>query len=315
MRKERLMDDRADDDPGLSEDARPESMAADEEEPDGGEDPGWRFGASLACAGTAIDAALLAVGALSGAPGALAGYGGACAMAVLCALFLRDARGRLRAGRWARSRTAEFALPALLLLAVAVLLAHGVELAYLAPALIPLPFYAWEVMQPDAHPPDDPESASSATMLPLQIVVESADEDGAGDDARDGEDDARDDGDDAPHTISMERVIAETVDTLPPGIAARLLGWSIAVREEEWPPQPGRVVFGVCIRDARLIVIYRRPLTAAYPDASELRRQVAYTVLHEVAHALGLDERQVRELGWLEPPYSEAAGKPGVERY
>jgi len=105
------------------------------------------------------------------------------------------------------------------------------------------------------------------------------------------------------------------VDTLPPDIAARLLGWSIVVREEEWPPQPGRVVFGVCIRDARLIVIYRRPLTAAYPDASELRRQVAYTVLHEAAHALGLDERQVRELGWLEPPYDEVAGKPGVERY
>jgi len=328
--KERPMDDRADDDPGLSEDAQPKPMTADEEEPDGGEDPGWRFGASLACAGTAVDAALLAAGALSGALGALAGYGGACAMAVLCVLFLRDARGRLRAGRWARSRTAEFALPALLLLAVAVLLAHGARLAYLAPALIPLPFYAWEVMQPDAPPPDDPESAPSATMLPLQIVMESADEEGAGDDARDGEDDARggeddardseDDArdgedDDAPHTISMERVIAETVDTLPPGIAARLLGWSIAVREEEWPPRPGRVVFGVCIRDARLIVIYRRPLTTAYPNALDLRRQVAYTVLHEVAHALGLDERQVRELGWLEPPYSEAAGKPGVERY
>ena len=37
--------------------------------------------------------------------------------------------------------------------------------------------------------------------------------------------------------------------------------------------------------------------------------------LHEVAHALGLDERQVRELGWLEPPPGEAASKPAGERY
>jgi len=309
------MDDRAGDDPGLAGDAQPGPIAADGKEPDGDddEDPGWRFGASLACVGTAVDTALLARSALAGSLGSLTGYGGACAMAVLCALFLRDARGRSRAGRWARDRTAEFALPALLLLVVAVLLAQGAGLAYLAPALIPLPFYAWEVMQPDAHSP-----SLSATMLPLQIVVESADEEGTGDDSPNAGDGSPNAGDDAPDTISMERVIAETVDTLPPGIAARLLGWSIVVRAEERPRQPGRVVFGVCIRDARLIVIYRRPLTAAYPNASDLRRQVAYTVLHEVAHALGLDERQVRELGWLEPPQGvrgEMADTPAAERY
>ncbi|HJU83617.1 MAG TPA: metallopeptidase family protein [Holophagaceae bacterium] len=46
------------------------------------------------------------------------------------------------------------------------------------------------------------------------------------------------------------------------------------------------------------ILIYRRPLMEAYPDPEELKREVAVTVLHEVAHAFGLDEDRLRELGW-----------------
>ena len=35
------------------------------------------------------------------------------------------------------------------------------------------------------------------------------------------------------------------------------------------------------------IVIYRRPLEAAFPDPAELQRQIRITVLHELAHYFG----------------------------
>jgi predicted Zn-dependent protease with MMP-like domain len=46
------------------------------------------------------------------------------------------------------------------------------------------------------------------------------------------------------------------------------------------------------------ITIYRRPLLEDFDDRDELRREVARTVLHEVAHHFGLDEDRLTELGW-----------------
>ena len=46
------------------------------------------------------------------------------------------------------------------------------------------------------------------------------------------------------------------------------------------------------------IVIYRRPLERAFSDPEELRRQIRITVLHEIGHFFGLDEDQIRELGY-----------------
>lgn len=48
----------------------------------------------------------------------------------------------------------------------------------------------------------------------------------------------------------------------------------------------------------RRILIFRDTLTRAYgDDPDELRRQVATTVRHEVAHFYGADEQKVREIG------------------
>jgi predicted Zn-dependent protease with MMP-like domain len=46
------------------------------------------------------------------------------------------------------------------------------------------------------------------------------------------------------------------------------------------------------------VVIYRRPLVAAFPDPVELQRQIRITVLHEVAHYFGIDEERLDELGY-----------------
>jgi predicted Zn-dependent protease with MMP-like domain len=46
------------------------------------------------------------------------------------------------------------------------------------------------------------------------------------------------------------------------------------------------------------VVVYRRPLLAAFPDPDELERQIRITVLHEVAHYFGIDEDRIDELGY-----------------
>jgi predicted Zn-dependent protease with MMP-like domain len=46
------------------------------------------------------------------------------------------------------------------------------------------------------------------------------------------------------------------------------------------------------------IVIFRGPHLALDLDDDELRAEVRATVLHEVAHHLGIDDRRLHELGW-----------------
>ena len=46
------------------------------------------------------------------------------------------------------------------------------------------------------------------------------------------------------------------------------------------------------------ITIYRRPLLAHFPDPVALRRAVAQTVIHEVAHHFGISDARLTALGW-----------------
>ncbi len=46
------------------------------------------------------------------------------------------------------------------------------------------------------------------------------------------------------------------------------------------------------------IVIYRRPLLEDFDDPDEIRREIARTVIHEIAHHFGIDEQRLAELGW-----------------
>ena len=46
------------------------------------------------------------------------------------------------------------------------------------------------------------------------------------------------------------------------------------------------------------IRIFRRPLVEDFPDPDALKREVALTVLHEIAHHFGIDEDRLEELGF-----------------
>lgn len=46
------------------------------------------------------------------------------------------------------------------------------------------------------------------------------------------------------------------------------------------------------------ITIFRRPLERACRTRADLRREIQVTVVHEIAHFFGIDDRRVRELGY-----------------
>ena len=46
------------------------------------------------------------------------------------------------------------------------------------------------------------------------------------------------------------------------------------------------------------ITIFAEPLLRDFPDPAELREQVRITVLHEIAHYFGIDEKEIEDLGY-----------------
>lgn len=46
------------------------------------------------------------------------------------------------------------------------------------------------------------------------------------------------------------------------------------------------------------IILYREPLMAICETLDELKDQIHVTLVHEIAHYYGIDDRQLHELGW-----------------
>lgn len=240
-------------------------------------DPTWRLlaWALPLCAGAS---ALLTAGqALFDGLDPLVAYPCALVLAGLCALLARDLRRRAATGRWVRAEVFEYASPLCLLLIALILLTHGAALTTYAPLLLALIPTAWAII----HAP----RAERATRLwPLALPM-------AGDHSDDGADDD-----------IVEAIVRDVLADLPPDIAAQMEGWTVEVREELHPSPRGQIVFGLCTPATRTITIYRRPHLRHGGRGAALRQSVAYTTLHEIAHALGLDEHGVRRLGPLAMP-------------
>ena len=100
--------------------------------------------------------------------------------------------------------------------------------------------------------------------------------------------------------------VRAALDLLPDDIAEGLENVAVVV-EEESPDSPsilGSFIgypHGYGTPSGALpgkVVVYRKPLLTAFPDAAELERQIRITVLHEVAHYFGIDEDRIDELGY-----------------
>lgn len=63
-------------------------------------------------------------------------------------------------------------------------------------------------------------------------------------------------------------------------------GTSLIDRDASLPPPPCQVT------------LYRGPLLEDFPEPADLRREIAVTVLHEIAHHFGIPDSRLEELGW-----------------
>jgi predicted Zn-dependent protease with MMP-like domain len=105
----------------------------------------------------------------------------------------------------------------------------------------------------------------------------------------------------------FEEMTAAALDGLPEDLG-RLMS-NVAVTVEHGPGPPGLLGLyqGVPLTSRTTgyagvlpdqITIYRRAICASCRTEQEVAEQVRRTVIHEVAHHFGIDDRRLRELGW-----------------
>jgi predicted Zn-dependent protease with MMP-like domain len=102
-------------------------------------------------------------------------------------------------------------------------------------------------------------------------------------------------------------LVQEAVDSLPEAFGKAMTNVAIVVEEEH----PDRDRFGqyqghplaaaryrVWVLHPDKITIYRKTICEHSHSREEVRAQVYKTVIHEIAHHLGIDDPRLRELGW-----------------
>ena len=114
----------------------------------------------------------------------------------------------------------------------------------------------------------------------------------------------------------FERMVVRALDGLPADIRAMLDNVEIVVEDEPSADQLDGddrhdgllgLYQGVPLTERNSgysmvlpdkITLFRGPLERACANSAELMEQVRITVIHELAHHIGLDEDRIDELGW-----------------
>lgn len=105
----------------------------------------------------------------------------------------------------------------------------------------------------------------------------------------------------------FEQLVADALDSLPPELGRRVDNVAVLV-EDGQPRGPLLGLYeGIPLTKRTLgyagvapdrITIFRLPICARCSTEAEVREQVRRTVVHEVGHHFGIDDRRLRELGW-----------------
>ncbi|MFT6943189.1 MAG: putative Zn-dependent protease with MMP-like domain [Nitriliruptoraceae bacterium] len=105
----------------------------------------------------------------------------------------------------------------------------------------------------------------------------------------------------------FDRMVGEAIGELPPFILGHLQNVAIVVEDVppgdelllglyEGVPRTDRDGFLPPLPDC--ITLYRRPLEARALHKAELKFLIAETLVHEIAHHVGIDDDRLDELGW-----------------
>jgi predicted Zn-dependent protease with MMP-like domain len=103
----------------------------------------------------------------------------------------------------------------------------------------------------------------------------------------------------------FERLVADALDDLPDELAGVLD--NVVVRVEDRHPDDPELLGlyeGVPHTERSgqegpdIVSIYRLALCEACDDEEDLADEVYVTVIHELAHAAGIDDARLDELGW-----------------
>jgi predicted Zn-dependent protease with MMP-like domain len=112
---------------------------------------------------------------------------------------------------------------------------------------------------------------------------------------------------------AFDEMVRNALDQLPDEAAALVAHIAVVVREQPEPGDapPGRLLLGMFrgIAHTRVggrvpgslpdvITLYRRPILTVCRNADEVAPRVLKVLGHEVGHALGLSEGQLRAYGW-----------------
>ncbi len=105
----------------------------------------------------------------------------------------------------------------------------------------------------------------------------------------------------------FEELVAEAVDSLPRWVLERLENVEVLVEERPPPGEPNllgryhgipltrRSNYAGVLPDT--ITLYRSTVERSARDEDELRKVIAHTVEHEVAHFFGISDERLRDLG------------------
>ena len=112
---------------------------------------------------------------------------------------------------------------------------------------------------------------------------------------------------------AFDDLVRAAMDQLPDEAIALIGDMAVVVREQPDPEDvtSGRLLLGTFRGVAHtrtggrvpgslpdLITLYRRPILAVCKTAEDVPVRVLKVLGHEVGHALGLSEQQLREYGW-----------------
>ncbi len=108
--------------------------------------------------------------------------------------------------------------------------------------------------------------------------------------------------------VRFEELVSEALDLIPPDLAAAMDNVVVLVADRH-PQEPELLGLyeGIALteRDSSYagalpdtVTIFRESLLEICETEEQVVEEVAITVVHELAHHFGIDDRRLHELGW-----------------